>query len=153
MFGYNTFVNCKMAEKKPEQKERKKQSKKKNKKKKYQKKPEQHRTIAKERIAILFEQAAAMFSENKSLSNRYVTLARKIAMKYKVRMSSEFRRMFCKHCYKFLVPGKNLRVRLGEGKLIYYCLECKKFWRMPIGRKARNGKMKNEKRDGEKKKK
>ena len=40
--------------------------------------------IAKERIEILFEQAKESFKSSPSLSNRYVTMARKISMKYKV---------------------------------------------------------------------
>ncbi|MFH1637528.1 MAG: ribonuclease P Rpr2/Rpp21/SNM1 subunit [Candidatus Woesearchaeota archaeon] len=44
---------------------------------------------------------------------------------------SRLKRKFCKHCGCYFIPGKNLRVRTREGKLIYYCLECKKFWRMP----------------------
>ena len=88
--------------------------------------------IAKERINILFEQADKVFKENKSLANRYVTLARKIAMKVKVRIPQELKRKFCKHCYKFLKPGINAKVRTRDGKVIISCLECKKFTRIPI---------------------
>ena len=37
--------------------------------------------IALQRIKILFQQAEEMFPKNKALANRYVSLARKIAMK------------------------------------------------------------------------
>ena len=86
--------------------------------------------LANERIINLFKEAEASFSDNPSLSNRYVTLARKISMKVKVRIPSELKRKFCKHCYKFLMPGKNNRVRTRDGKLISYCLECKKYTRI-----------------------
>ncbi len=100
-------------------------------KKKYSKKPTEHRKIARERIETLFKQAKGMFKEDPKLSNRYVHLARKIAMKYKVRIKPELKRRFCKHCYKYLVPGVNCRVRMHDGKVVYFCQNCKKFMRFP----------------------
>ena len=88
--------------------------------------------IAKERIQTLFKQAGDAFSKNPSLSHRYVTLARKICMKVKLRMPRDLKRKYCKHCYKFLMPGTNARIRTREGKLIIYCLECKKYTRIPL---------------------
>ena len=89
--------------------------------------------IAQERIETLFLEAEKAFPTNKSLSNRYVTLARKIAMKVKTRIPRELKRKFCKHCYKYLFPGRNCRIRTREGKLIIYCLECKKYTRIMLG--------------------
>jgi ribonuclease P protein subunit RPR2 len=91
--------------------------------------------IAKERVKILFQQAEEVFSRNKSLAHRYVTLARKIAMKVKLRMPIELKRKYCKHCYKFLMPGVNARIRTRDGKVIISCLECKKFTRIPVRKK------------------
>tara|TARA_Y100000310_G_scaffold344364_1_gene456758 strand:+ start:1843 stop:2151 length:309 start_codon:yes stop_codon:yes gene_type:complete len=88
--------------------------------------------IAKERIKVLFEQARLQFPKNKGLANRYVTLARKLAMKVRMRMPKEFKRRFCKHCYKYLQPGANSRVRTRDGKVVISCFECKKFMRIPI---------------------
>ncbi|PIN88022.1 ribonuclease P [Candidatus Woesearchaeota archaeon CG10_big_fil_rev_8_21_14_0_10_32_24] len=92
----------------------------------------QQKEIAKERIAKLFLQAQEIFSKNKSLAHRYVTLARKLAMKVRIRMPLEYKRKYCKHCYKFLMPGKNSRIRTRDSKVIISCLECKKFTRIPI---------------------
>ena len=91
----------------------------------------EHKTIALERITILFEQARENFKLDPKLSNRYVKLARKISMKYKVKIPSEFKRQFCKHCYSFFMPSVTCRIRTKPGKLIYYCLKCKKFTRIP----------------------
>lgn len=88
--------------------------------------------IALERIKILFKQAKQVFKKNKSLANRYVTLARKIAMKAKIRIPKDLQKQFCKHCYKYLVPGVNCRVRTVNKKLVYYCLNCKRYMRFPI---------------------
>ena len=87
----------------------------------------EQKEIAKERIKTLFKQA----ENNHSMANRYVTLARKLAMKVKIRIPKEFKRRFCKHCYKYLTKD-NSRVRTNNGKVIISCFECKKFMRIPI---------------------
>jgi ribonuclease P protein subunit RPR2 len=97
----------------------------------YKSKPENQVKIAKERIAELFKQAESAFSKNPELSDRYVALARKISMRLKVRIPPLLKRRFCKHCYSYLVPGKNCRVRTHEGKVVYTCGVCKKFMRFP----------------------
>ena len=97
----------------------------------YSRKPSAERNIAVERIEKLFSQAESQFGSSRSLSNRYVALARRIAMKYKIRISPQLRRRFCRHCYSYLKPGINLRVRMSPGHVTYYCLDCKKFMRFP----------------------
>ncbi len=89
----------------------------------------QQKEVALERIKILFKEADNVFNEDKKLANRYVELARKIGMKTKTRIPGVYKRKFCKHCYSYLKPGKNLRVRTKNKKLIYYCLSCKKYMR------------------------
>ena len=101
-------------------------------KQRYKKKSDSFREIALERINILFQEADLMFKEDPRLSDRYVEIARKIAMKYKVSIPRELKRRFCKHCYTFLVPGINCRIRNNEGKMVYYCKICKKFMRFPL---------------------
>ena len=99
---------------------------------KYQKKSADNLRIAEEHIGFLLDRAKKVAGENHGLANRYVTLARKVAMKFKIRLTSAQKRLFCKHCYRFMLPGKNLRVRVHEHRIIYYCLDCKKFWRKPV---------------------
>jgi len=106
-------------------------------KRKYKKKPLKQREIASERIKILFEQARKRFKKDPSLSDRYVSLARKISMKYKVKIPADLKKQFCKHCYKYLVPSVNCRVRLQKGRIIYYCLNCKKYMRFPYSKKKK----------------
>lgn len=101
-------------------------------KRRHKRKPNRFRNIAKERIDELFEQAKVMFKEDPSLSDRYVYLARKIAMRYKVNIPKELKRQFCKHCYSFLMPGANCRVRNTSGKMVYYCGKCKNYMRFPL---------------------
>jgi len=98
---------------------------------KHNKKPKKQLEIANERIKELFKQAKKAFKQDPKLSNRYVRLARKMAMKYKVKIPSNLKKQFCKHCYTYLVPSKNCRIRTNKSKLVYYCLNCKKYMRFP----------------------
>jgi ribonuclease P protein subunit RPR2 len=65
-------------------------------------------------------------------------LARKISMKLNVRIPPVFKRRFCKHCYHYLQPGVNVRVRTKEGKVVYYCLDCRKYMRFPYLREKKS---------------
>ncbi len=91
--------------------------------------------IAKKRIKELFEEADKVFNKNPKLADRYVELARKISMKTKVRIPGELKRKFCKHCYSYLRPGKNCRVRNYKSRVVYYCENCKKYMRFQIKKK------------------
>lgn len=86
--------------------------------------------IAKQRIKELFQEAQT--TESQKLKNRYVQLARKIAGKARIRMPREYKRRYCKHCYSYLKSGQNARIRTRNKKLIIYCLECKKYTRIPL---------------------
>ena len=99
-------------------------------KKKHQKKKDTHQKIAKERIAILFEQAFQAYGTFPKRSNRYVDLARKMAMKYKIKIPSTLKRQFCKHCYAYLMPGSNCIIRLTGKTITYSCKICKKHSRI-----------------------
>lgn len=90
------------------------------------------RKEALEKIRTLFSEARIQFPKNSSLANRYVKLAREISMKFKVKIPRELKRKFCKHCYHYLVPGKNCRVRIYKSRVIYYCFDCKKFMRFVL---------------------
>jgi ribonuclease P protein subunit RPR2 len=95
----------------------------------------EHKRIASERIEILFDEAEIAFKEDPKLSDKYVQKARTLSMRYKVKMPRQLRRKFCHHCYSYLVPGKNLRIRTRDSKVIYYCLNCKKYMRFVMGKK------------------
>ena len=104
-------------------------------KQKHIKKSSGQRKIALERIMALFEQARQRFDEDRGISKRYLTLARKISMKYKISIPSELKRRFCKSCGYYLKPSVNCRVRLQKNKKVaYYCLECKNFNRVGYGK-------------------
>lgn len=84
---------------------------------------------ANEKILFFFSKAREVFPDDPALANRYVSLARKQAMRHKIRLPRELRRLFCRHCYRLLVPGKTVRIRTHRGKVVYFCLNCRKFMR------------------------
>ena len=90
--------------------------------------------IAHERIGVLFEQALLAFSLHPERSNRYVDIARRIAMRQRIRIDRELRRQYCHHCYAFLAPGQNMRVRVHRGNVVVTCLICNKKTRFRVVR-------------------
>jgi ribonuclease P protein subunit RPR2 len=60
-----------------------------------------------------------------------VDLARKIGMRYNVRVPPEFKRRFCKECLAYFVPGGNARVRVGRGRVVITCMACGAIQRFP----------------------
>jgi len=97
--------------------------------------------IALQRIRILFRLAREMIHEDPSLAQRYVDIARRIAMKTKVRLPREYRRMVCRHCKSFILPGVNCRVRIKprrEPHVVITCLNCGGHMRIPLKRRGRS---------------
>ena len=110
---------------------------------KYQKKSEKQKKKAREHIEALFKEAESVFSKDPAMADRYVYLARKIAMKFKIRIPSVLKRRFCKFCYKYVKPGVNLRIRLSKSKVVYYCLECRHLYRLPYLKEKKAKKTEN----------
>jgi ribonuclease P protein subunit RPR2 len=94
--------------------------------------PPQSKKIARERIEVLFCRAREFFFEDPRISDRCVALARHISMRHRVRIDRLLRKQFCRHCYRFLVPGQNVRVRITRGKVIMTCLSCGRQMRIPV---------------------
>ena len=75
-------------------------------------KKEQVKEIARERIEILVK--SALKEKDEKLAGRQAALAKKVAMRHRVRMSYAARQLFCKKCKAFIVPGRTARVRVGR---------------------------------------
>ncbi len=90
--------------------------------------------IAKERMHILFTLAERESVENKNLprAKRYVELARKIGMRYNVRMDRYFGLLVCRSCNSFLGNSASARVRTLGGKIIICCKNCGRVKRIPL---------------------
>ena len=94
------------------------------------------RRLARERIEILFDRAREFYPENPAASDRCVDLARRIALRQRVRIPRELRRRFCRHCSAYLVPGSTLRVRVRRGKVVTTCLRCDSRRRYLVAKKG-----------------
>lgn len=89
--------------------------------------------IVKERVERLFQQAEMEYEEHPERSHRYVEIARKVAMKVNYSIPKRYRRRFCQHCYSYLMPGDNCKVRLDSKhqEKVIRCLECGESSRIP----------------------
>jgi len=91
--------------------------------------------IAMERIHILFRLAKEAIREEPRLAQRYAEIARRIAMRAKVRLPVEYRRLICRHCKRFIYPGVNCRVRIKQRRephVVITCLSCGGHTRIPL---------------------
>ena len=94
--------------------------------------------IARRRIQILFQLAKRVYRENPRLSNRYVAIARRVAMAARMPIPPEYKRQICKKCKILLVQGDNCRVRIRpkrEPHMVITCLSCGNKTRIPIKKK------------------
>ncbi|KCZ71797.1 RNase P subunit RPR2 [Candidatus Methanoperedens nitroreducens] len=87
--------------------------------------------MAQQRIIRLFELADHEFKAHPERSNRYVQLARRIAMRYRVRIPQELKQKVCKHCHAYLVQGVTARTRLQDTHITTTCLVCGEQMRRP----------------------
>lgn len=81
-------------------------------------------SIAAERIDRLHALAreAARDGEQER-AREYVRLARRIAERHRLRLPREFKRFTCDACDRYLIPGRNARVRTRDGHVVVTC-EC-----------------------------
>jgi len=93
------------------------------------------RAIARERIHTLFTLAERTFHEDPAVAQRYVNIARRIAMAAKLRLPKQYRRQVCRHCKNFILPGVNCRVRTRQRRephLVITCFNCGHNTRIPL---------------------
>ena len=82
-------------------------------------------------IEKLFQQAQDVFSKNPKLADKYIIKARRIGEKARTPIPAKLKKRFCRNCDSFWMPGKNVRVRLQQRKVVYSCLMCGSFTRHP----------------------
>ncbi|MEM5773216.1 MAG: ribonuclease P protein component 4 [Candidatus Aenigmatarchaeota archaeon] len=99
---------------------------------KISKKPEWQRKIARERIQILFSLAEKELKQHPERSRRYIELARKIGLRYNIRLSRELKRKFCKNCNTLLKPGITCSVRIQDKMITIKCKNCNKLIRHKV---------------------
>ena len=77
-----------------------------------------------ERMQILIDNAISNARTDPELSQRQVSIARRISSKYKIRMPYNLRIVFCKKCKSFIAPGLNSRIRLGRTSVKSIRISC-----------------------------
>jgi len=97
------------------------------------KKPSWQINIARERIEILLNLAKKEACVHPERCKRYVELARKIGMRYNLRLSKTTKKSICKKCNMMLIYGKTALVRLDSKKknLNIICKNCNNIIRIP----------------------
>ncbi len=82
------------------------------------------REIATKRMQVLFDNAVSNARLDPDLAEKQAIAAKKISMKYKIKMPYEIRSCFCKKCKKFVVPGINSKVRVGRSNVKSIRITC-----------------------------
>lgn len=100
-------------------------------------KKKKSKDTAREHIRQLMAQAVEVFAKDKSLADRYVHMARSIAMRFRIMFPRDLKRQFCRHCHSFLRPGVNCTIRTHEGHVVYTCKECSRMSRYPYIREQK----------------
>ncbi|MCI4325947.1 MAG: hypothetical protein L3K00_08770 [Thermoplasmata archaeon] len=97
--------------------------------------------VAGERVNDLFALAASESPRGPTgYSDRYVRLARKVGMRYNVRLLPEYRELYCRGCSTFWVEGRTVRTRLRSGRRVRTCLVCGRQRRVQLrGPTTRDG--------------
>ena len=90
-------------------------------------KPVEQIKIAKERIQLLIRQSIDVHTSRPDLSRRYFQLAKKIGMRYNIRISREQKRKFCKKCFSYI--GEGWRFKKGRAQAV--CRHCGDVMRYP----------------------
>ena len=64
-------------------------------------------------------------SPEQDLAQRYIDIARKLAMRARLSLPKFYNRRICRKCNSYLIPGKNTRVRLqGSGANAHVVVSC-----------------------------
>ncbi|MFO7967510.1 MAG: ribonuclease P [Archaeoglobaceae archaeon] len=89
------------------------------------------KNIAYKRIEILINRARDQMHNDYKLARNYVSLAKRTAERYRIKISKEHKLVFCKKC---LYPYRSdkFRVRVNKSRAIITCLNCGKKKRVPI---------------------
>jgi ribonuclease P protein subunit RPR2 len=79
--------------------------------------------IALSRCRKLILLAREVYADEPALAKRYISLARKIAMRHRIPLG---KKDFCRRCGTVFIPGVTLRVRVSPSKtaVLYTCISC-----------------------------
>jgi ribonuclease P protein subunit RPR2 len=100
----------------------------------------QLKALARHRVNILLSEALETSKDDLNLANRQAEIARKICLKYNIRLPYFERQLFCRKCKSFIVPGVTSRIRLDyKPKAVKItCLKCGHVYRKILLRSRNN---------------
>ncbi len=75
-------------------------------------------------VRLLTESAVSLSHIDPSVAKEQASLARKVKLRFNVRLGPSLTRFTCRGCKGLLVPGVNARVRLGHGKVTVIRVTC-----------------------------
>ncbi|MDE1854380.1 MAG: RNase P subunit [Thaumarchaeota archaeon] len=87
-------------------------------------------------VAFLTESAVALSHTDPAIAKEQAALARRVKLRFNVRLDPSLRGFTCHGCKGLLVPGVNARVRLGHGKdtiVRVTCADCGHVNRKVLG--------------------
>jgi len=97
--------------------------------------------LALQRIQRLSNLAMKTLRENPKLAQRYIEIARRIAMRTRLHLPKEYRYFICRSCKRFILPGVNSRVRLQsrrDSHVAITCLICGSHMRIPLRKRKKD---------------
>ena len=80
--------------------------------------------MATQRILSLVNRAVSNVRNDPKLAERQAQAARKISMKFKIKMPWSIQSSFCKKCKKFIVPSVTSKVRIGRSNVKSIRITC-----------------------------
>jgi RNase P subunit RPR2 len=87
-------------------------------------------------VKLLTESSVSLASTDMDLARKQAALARRVMLRFNIRLDPSLKRFTCHGCKSLLVPGVNARVRLGHGKqttIRITCLDCRHVNRIRAG--------------------
>ena len=78
--------------------------------------------MARELLQLAITNAAS----NLPLARKQAALARRLLLRFNIRLEWRLKKYFCRGCKQLIVPGLNSRVRLGHGRTLVRitCNDC-----------------------------
>ena len=92
------------------------------------------KAIAVSEVGTILTEALETAKKDITLAKQQAAIARRICLKFNIRLEYQKRQLFCRGCKIFIVPGINARVRTSnkEKILLLTCLECNHVYRRPL---------------------
>jgi len=105
------------------------------------------REEAAELVRLLTESSVSLAQKDLGMAKEQAALARRVRLRFNVRLDPSLKRYTCRGCKGLIVPGINARVRLGHGKQTVIHITCsgcghvnRKILRRPYIRSGKVGK-------------